>query len=191
MPNIIKDEEKWEKAKDAVIKEYHMSEKNGDQYWRLVMGVYKKMKGTFNEDSNMTTIGEILSEATSPTASKRKKIEGLVIDTLEKMDKSGYNGNRYKDFFKSMSDAQFTKFMKDFLGDESQNFYLEVIPFEKGKEPLFEDVQSAAKYLGVPLNEYMYLPFANPDGEPLRTAQPVPVGLNCSTKISLIAGRAC
>jgi hypothetical protein len=119
---------------------------------------------------------EILSEAASFSKTKRKKIEELVIGTLDRMDKSGYNSKRYKDFFKGMSDSQFTTFMNKFLKDESEHFYIEVTPFEKGQEPVMEDIKKAADFLGVPLNEYMYMPYANPDGEPLRTQQPIPVG---------------
>lgn len=45
MPSFVKDEEKWTKAKEIVEKEYKLTEKDGDKYWKLVVGVYKKMKG--------------------------------------------------------------------------------------------------------------------------------------------------
>jgi len=60
------------------------------------------------------------------TKEKRKKIENLVIETMSKLDESNYNSNKYKEFFKSMSDEKFTKFMNDFLKDDSENFYLEI-----------------------------------------------------------------
>lgn len=107
---------------------------------------------------------------------KRKKIEEMIYEVMKRMDKSGYNAEKYKKYFSSMDDKKFTSFMNKFLNDDSENFYIEMTPFEKNKEPLIEDIESAAKYLNIPLDEYIYLPFSNPDGEPLRTKYPVPVG---------------
>ena len=107
---------------------------------------------------------------------KRKEIEKIVIDTMNILDKSGMNGKFYQDFFKTMTDEQFNSYMKKFLADDSQNFYLELRPFEKGGEPKLEDIKEAADYLGVPLTEYLWMPYANPNGKPLRTIEPVPVG---------------
>lgn len=118
---------------------------------------------------------EILSEAGS-VSSKRKKIQEMVINVMDMMDKSGFNSQRYKDFFKTMDDKKFETFIKKFLADDSEHFYMEVTPFEKNSEPSLEDIQKTAKYLGVPMNEYMYMPYANPDGEAIRTIEPVPVG---------------
>jgi hypothetical protein len=49
MPSFIKDEEKWEKAKEIARKEYKKNEKNEDEFWSLVMGIYKKMNGEFKK----------------------------------------------------------------------------------------------------------------------------------------------
>lgn len=49
MPSFIQDEHKWEKAKEVVRKEYGLNENDGDSFWALVMGVYKKMKGKFKK----------------------------------------------------------------------------------------------------------------------------------------------
>ena len=49
MPSSIRDEDKWEKAKDIVKKQYDLTEKDEDDFWALVMGVYKKMKGKFKK----------------------------------------------------------------------------------------------------------------------------------------------
>lgn len=45
MPAFVKDEELWEKAKEIVRKQYKKSEKDGDEFWRLVTGVYKQAGG--------------------------------------------------------------------------------------------------------------------------------------------------
>lgn len=42
---FIKDEELWEKAKKIVKDQYNLSEKDGEKFWKLVMGVYKQGGG--------------------------------------------------------------------------------------------------------------------------------------------------
>jgi hypothetical protein len=49
LPSSINDEDKWQKAKEIVKDEYNLNEKDEDSFWALVMGVYKKMKGTFKK----------------------------------------------------------------------------------------------------------------------------------------------
>ena len=49
MPSSILNEDKWEKSKEIVKKEYDLDEKDEDNFWALVMGVYKKMKGKFKK----------------------------------------------------------------------------------------------------------------------------------------------
>jgi hypothetical protein len=46
MPNIVKnaeDEKHWEEAKAQVKKEYGLAE-GGKRFWKLVMGVFRRMK---------------------------------------------------------------------------------------------------------------------------------------------------
>jgi hypothetical protein len=181
MPKNILDEDKWEKAKELATEQYDLDEDDGEAYWKLVMGVYKRLKGRYKTESGEVMQHEylneeLLNEAAGFSKAKRKQIEELVIGVLDRMDKSGYNSKQYKDFFKKMSDAQFTTFMNKFLKDENENFYIEVTPFENGQEPVMEDIKRAADFMKVPLNEYMYMPYANPDGEALRTVETIPVG---------------
>ncbi len=107
---------------------------------------------------------------------KRAKIEKLIYETMDLLDKRGVNSNFYKTLFGNMTDTQFDAYMKDFLQDDSQNFYLEVEPFKPGGEPSMQDIENAADHLGVPLTENMWMPYINRDGEPIRTIAPVPVG---------------
>jgi hypothetical protein len=39
-----RDEHLWERAKEIVTQEYGLTEEDGDQYWRLVMGIFLRMK---------------------------------------------------------------------------------------------------------------------------------------------------
>jgi hypothetical protein len=38
------DEHLWQRAKEVVAQEYGLTEEDGDQYWRLVMGIFLRMK---------------------------------------------------------------------------------------------------------------------------------------------------
>lgn len=105
---------------------------------------------------------------------KRKKVESLIYSIFDTLDKSGRNTKFYKDMFGKMSDPQFHNFMKKFLKDDTENFYLEIEPFN---EPSLDDIEKAAKILNVPLEEYVYLPFESENKDnPIRTVQKVPVG---------------
>lgn len=109
--------------------------------------------------------------------SKRKQAEKILYDTLNIMDKSGVNTGHYKKMFSKMKDKEFDSFMIKFLKDSTQQFYLEIEPFER--EASITDIKKAADYLKVPLEEYVYMPYASEGDTHIRTAQPVPVGLNC------------
>ena len=109
---------------------------------------------------------------------KRKKIEDLVIQTLKLMDPTGINAKKYETFFKSMSDVQFTKWIKEFFADEKSNIRLDIEEFGDGSRTLkFENIEKAADNLGIKLFEYVYIPHvsSNPN-RPIRTKQPVLVG---------------
>lgn len=109
---------------------------------------------------------------------KRQKIQDMVINTMKLLDPSGTNANKYQTMFQSMSDEAFTKWVQDFLQDEKSNFRLDIEEFGNGTRSLkFENVEKAAKFLNVPLFEYVYIPHlsTNPN-RPVRTKQPVLVG---------------
>lgn len=91
----------------------------------------------------------------------RKQIEQLIYDTYDALDPSGVNTGKYKTLFGSMNDAQFEKFMKEFLADERENFMLDIVEFEHDLR--FEYCEKAAKVLGIPLMEYVYMPHLNMD----------------------------
>jgi len=39
-----RDEHLWQRAKEIVAQEYGLTEEDGDRYWRLVMGIFLRMK---------------------------------------------------------------------------------------------------------------------------------------------------
>jgi len=104
------------------------------------------------------------------TKAKRKKIETSVLETFRILDKTGRNAERYQAFFKSMSDAQFEKWVKSFLADKDENFFLECMPYDS--EPSLEEIEKAAKYLKIPLKETVT--FRHLNG--VQSSEPVPVG---------------
>lgn len=108
-------------------------------------------------------------------ADKRKKFMKTVTDTMNLLDPSGKNAQLYKDKFSKMSDKQFDEWMKAFKKNDKSNFYLEIIEFDR--ELKLENIEKAAKYLNIPLYEYICVPYVNgPDGEAIVTPTPCPVG---------------
>ena len=120
----------------------------------------------------------------------RKKIEEKVYKVMKLLDPQGYNENKYKKLFSGMSDAQFTRWMNKFISEEDFNFNLEITSFEKNHNDLtLEDIKAAADYLGVPLDEYIYLPFVNPNGQPIRSRDVTPVGYIFSRRLEQILSK--
>jgi hypothetical protein len=108
---------------------------------------------------------------------KRKQIEEKVFKTMKLLDPQGYNTKHYEELFSSMTDAQFSKCINNLISDEDNNFTLELTPFENNHVDLkIDDIKKAADYLKVPLDEYIYLPFVNPEGKPVRSREKTPVG---------------
>jgi hypothetical protein len=105
---------------------------------------------------------------------KRKKVEEKIYKTLDLLDPSGLNSGKYRKLFGGMSDNQFTAYFKAMKADDDRNFYVEVDMYGKNN-PTLKTVQSAADYLKLPLEEYVYIKHKNPDGEPIRSRYKVPV----------------
>lgn len=94
---------------------------------------------------------------------------------MNKLDPTGENAKIYHEKLDKMTDAQFDKWAKAFFADEKQNLYLEVVEYER--DISLEQIEDAAKYLGVPLYERVAIPYLNGDPELVTvTPTPVPVG---------------
>jgi hypothetical protein len=108
-------------------------------------------------------------------SNQRKQIEGLVLTTMDKLDPTGYNTKQYKEMFTGMSNEAFSKYIESIATDEDSNFYLSILPWEN--EPSLIDIKSAADFLKIDLDEYVYFPDqSTTDGKSIRTPKPVPVG---------------
>lgn len=104
----------------------------------------------------------------------RKAVEEKVDKTLRLLDPSGKNADKYKEIFKGMSDAQFEAFFRRMRDDPNNNFYVEMDLYDR-KPVTMDSIQDAAKYLKVPLEEYVYIRHMTPDGDPVRSRFRVPV----------------
>jgi len=91
----------------------------------------------------------------------RKEIEQLIYDTYDALDPSGTNSAKYRALFSTMDDKKFEKFFKDFLKDDKENFTLDIVEFEHDLK--MENCEKAAKVLGIPLMEYIYMPHLSMD----------------------------
>lgn len=109
---------------------------------------------------------------------KRKKVETLIVKTLQLMDPTGINAKKYSTMFQTMNDKQFSDWVEKFLADDKSNIRLDIEEFGDGSRKLkFENIEKAADYIGIKLFEHVYLPHlsSNPN-RPIRTKQPVLVG---------------
>ena len=103
---------------------------------------------------------------------KRQRIEDLVLGTISRLERGDENTKRYKAFFKGMSDAEFEKWANGFQKDGfNQVFQIFVEPFN---EPRIGEIEEAAKFLGIELNEYIY--FRDQGERLIRSRNKVPVG---------------
>lgn len=91
----------------------------------------------------------------------RAYIEKLIYDTFDAIDPSGINTNKYRNIFSTISDQEFEKYMKNFLKDDNENFILDIVEFEHDLK--MDNCEKAAKVLGIPLMEYVYMPHLTMD----------------------------
>lgn len=91
----------------------------------------------------------------------RAYIEKLIYDTFDALDPSGANTDRYRSLFSNMSDTEFERYMKNFLKDDNEQFVLDIVEFEHDLK--MDNCEKAAKVLGIPLMEYVYMPHLTMD----------------------------
>ena len=117
-----------------------------------------------------------LYKKTPGNMAKKKEIcVHRVIDVMNLLDPSGQNARNYQDKFEDMNDTQFDRWVKQFEKDEKQNFYLEIVEYER--DLTIEQIQKCADFMKVPLLERVALPYLNGDSDDVVvTPYPVPVG---------------
>jgi hypothetical protein len=120
MPSWVKtekDEELWSKAKKIVKKEYNLSEDDGENFWKLVTGVYKRSGGTIvketldNRDKVLKSLFESKSkygfkEGVDFSMAVRKIVHSLYPDRYYEASFTSYksmNTGRYVFRYKSVN----------------------------------------------------------------------------------------
>lgn len=118
---------------------------------------------------------ELIWRGTGSVKDKRKKITDSIIKIMSLLDPTKANADYYKEFFGSMSDKAFSAYYEEFFKDEKFNYYLEIVEFERDLK--MENIKKCAKYMNVPLFEYLALPYLNMNkNRPVVSQEPVPIG---------------
>lgn len=63
--------------------------------------------------------------------------------------------------FSTMSNEKFAQYMKKFLADDTENFILDIVDFERDVK--MEHCEAAAKVIGIPLMETVFMPHITMD----------------------------
>jgi hypothetical protein len=105
----------------------------------------------------------------------RVKMETYIYSVFSLMDKTKMNTDFYKAFFSKMNDKDFFNFFDKFAKDKNGYLTLNVEMFKN--DPSMEEIEAAAKFMKVPLYEYVVQPYFSKDkSKPMVTPYPVPVG---------------
>ena len=106
---------------------------------------------------------------------KRKQAEKLLYDIMDCLDPTGANTKKYRAMFSKMSNTEFSSFMQNMWEDDTVNFVLDIVDYERDLD--LNNVEKAAKKLGIDLEEYVVMPHLNMDNvNPVVTKVPVIVG---------------
>ena len=93
---------------------------------------------------------------------------------MDILDPSGNNSKFYKEIYSNMSDDQFDKEFKKFLNNEDENFYLEIVEFERDLD--MGKIRECGDFMKIPLEEYVSFYLTNGDDTISVSPQPIPVG---------------
>lgn len=119
-----------------------------------------------NEDSDMAK------------STKRIKAEESIIELMNDLDKSGYNANAYKEYFKTLSNSEFENYMRELANNEDMNLFFEIDSFDYKTVPELPLIEKVAKKHNVSLNEYVAFPHKGTTGEDNQapiSSTPIPV----------------
>jgi len=97
------------------------------------------------------------------TTKKHQKILDYIYTSIDAIDPTGKNTERYKEYFEHMSDEEFQKFLKEFLQDEKHHFTVEMDQFEQNVT--IEQIAHAAQVANVILEDYLVRPDISDDPE--------------------------
>lgn len=105
---------------------------------------------------------------------QRGEVEAKIIEFMNNLDPSGYNGNMYREMFKQMNKNQFDQYMSDLKDKPDVNLYAEL---PEKIAPDMNKIEKIAKKYDIKLEEYVMFPHKNPDNldKPFVTKLPVPI----------------
>lgn len=114
------------------------------------------------------------------TPAIRKKYENKLYELLNDFDPSGFNTKKYKEAFSKMSNAEFLNMAKTMLDPEHDDFIfsIDINEMDRGKDELtLEKVRKISEKWKIPLEEYVIMPFRNPNDpeHPMVTMTPIPI----------------
>lgn len=113
--------------------------------------------------------------ATGSISERRKKFMDYLLKVMNILDPSGQNAKNYQDKFEDMSDQEFDRYIRKFFNDDKQNFYLEIVEYER--DLTIDQIEKAADFMKVPLMERVAYPYLTDEGESVIVSPyPVPVG---------------
>lgn len=108
-------------------------------------------------------------------ASKRKKMLDIVYKTFDAMDPTKANTKKYQALFDPMNESKFRGFFKEFFENEYHYLIFEMVDYEVDLK--IENIEKAAKVLGIPLYEYVTFPHFTMDKNNIpSTPHRIPVG---------------
>jgi hypothetical protein len=159
-------------GKEIIVDGMHRLSKAHGLGRELILG--REVPPEVMQSAKVESLGEASAAKGKMTPAKRKKIVNLILGVVGTMDKTGVNRVRYAKDLGGMSDGELEAKLERMRTDDTSHFYLEVLPFN-GSEPGVDQIEAAAKAVGVELHEYVYF---RHDGaaEPVRTRVRVPVG---------------
>jgi hypothetical protein len=94
-------------------------------------------------------------------AKKHQKILDYIYKSIDAIDPTGRNTEKYKEYFDKMSDEEFKKVFKDFLLDPTDNFTAEMDQFDQNVT--IEKIVHAGQTANVVLEDYLVMPSISDD----------------------------
>jgi hypothetical protein len=94
---------------------------------------------------------------------KHQKILDYIYASIDAIDPTGKNTEKYKEFFDNLSEDEFRNFMKEFLQDEKDHFTVEMDQFDQNVT--IEQIKHAADVANVILEDYLVRPDLSDDPE--------------------------
>lgn len=111
----------------------------------------------------------------------RKKYEEKLYQLLDDFDPSHFNSNKYRKAFAKMSNAEFINMAKTMLDPDHDDFIFSIdineMDRDNANELTLEKVRKISEKWKIPLEEYVIMPFRNPEDpdHPMVTLTPIPI----------------